>query len=281
VIAFAIALAASTAWGVSDFLAGLKSRTTSLLIVPLASQGAGLLVLLPAVAGSGAPLPGLEFVALGLVAGLANVAALAAFYRGMALGPMGIVAPITACDVILPVAFGVARGGTPSLLQGAGMTLAIGGIVLACAGGDERKTSRALRGCVGLALLAAVCFGLFTVTIDGASEGGVLWAVLISRWATVTALLAVALVHFRGLPKGSGQGLPMIFAIGLTDVLATGLFALATTHGLLSYVGVYGSLYPIVTIVLARVLLREQLDRLQATGAAGALAGAALLAAVA
>ncbi|HEY3190172.1 MAG TPA: DMT family transporter [Solirubrobacteraceae bacterium] len=280
-IALFLALSASTCWGASDFLAGLKSRTTALIVVLLTSQVAGLAALLVAVTALDEPPPAERFLLLAALAGVVNVAALGAFYRGLAVSPMGVVAPIAACDAIVPVIGGTATGDAPTALAGAGILLAIGGVVLASRGGDEDGAASASRGGIALAIVAALCFGVFVLALDAASDGGVLWAVLVSRASSVTVLIVAALIACRGAPPTRREDMRALVTIGALDVSATVLFAFAATQGLISRVGVLGSLYPIVTILLARVVLREQLDRLQTAGAAGALVGAIMLAAAA
>jgi drug/metabolite transporter (DMT)-like permease len=130
---------------------------------------------------------------------------------------------------------------------------------------------------VGLAVVAAVCFGCFVVALNGASEGGTLWAVTFSRLTSVGLLAATALALRPNLAITRRDMAPLL-AIGALDVSASALFAAATTIGLLSLVGVLGSLYPVITIILAGVVLRERLDPFQRAGALGALAGAALIA---
>jgi uncharacterized membrane protein len=305
-----LAIAASVAWGAADFLAGLKSRRLPLLAVLLASQVAGLVLLVPVVLAVGEPPPAGQFVALGALAGAFNAAALAAFYRGLALGRMGIVAAIAATDAVVPLAFGIGSGEQITSVESVGLVLALASVVVvswaAERGNSETDGSRSgAAGCVGLALIAAACFGCFVVALDASSEGSALWAVAASRTSSVV-LIALAGLAAAG-PKSTARALvtrepvevgrrvvkregPPVFrvshldlgpllVIGWLDVGASCLLAFATTVGLLSQVGMLGSLYPIVTILLARVILRERLDAMQRISTFGVLAGVAMIAA--
>jgi drug/metabolite transporter (DMT)-like permease len=176
---------------------------------------------------------------------------------------------------MLPFAVGVAQGERPALAQVVGVALAIAGVVLVS---REPSGVRLQRATVALGLLSAAGFGLYLVFMDRAAEHGVAWPVLISRGASgILAAIAAVLLHATLTPSRSL--LPAIALVGVLDVTASLLFALATSHGLLSVVSVLASLYPVVTIVLAHALLHERLAKVQRVGAASALGGAALIAA--
>ena len=130
-----------------------------------------------------------------------------------------------------------------------------------------------MRASLGLAFLAAAGFGTFFVLLDGATEdAGVPWAILLTRVGQVSLLLVAFAALRPPLPSARRDWAPLLL-VGSLDVLANGLFALATTEGLLSVVAVVGSLYPAVTVVLARVVLRERVSRLQEVGVVATLAG--------
>lgn len=283
VLALTLAFGASVAWGSADFLAGVGCRRMALPSVLLVSQVFGLWLMLPVLLAFGGPPPAPSFLLLGVLAGTFNAAALAALYRGLAVGNMGIVAPIAATDAVIPLAFGVLGGERPGGLVAAGIALALVGVVLASRPGtDESSGARGgvrpdTRG-VALALVAAVCFGGFVVTLDGASAGGILWAVAVSRMSSVV-LIGAAVLSLRPSFAISRVDTAALLAVGALDLAASALFAVATTTGLLSVVGVLVSLYPVITLVLAGVVLRERPGGLQRLGTVGALAGAALIAA--
>ena len=177
--------------------------------------------------------------------------------------------------------YGVATGDRPSTAVAVGIGLTVIGVVLAArpsSSGDGRSPQRADRVSVALALVAAVCFGGFMIALKAASEASTTWAVGFSRLTTVV-LVAVAVLATASKLAVRGRDLPALVSVGALDVGATMLFAAATTKGLLSVVGVLGSFYPLVTVVLAAVVLQERLGGRQRFGALGALAGVALIAA--
>jgi drug/metabolite transporter (DMT)-like permease len=211
-------------------------------------------------------------------AGVVGVVGLAAFYRALSVGAMGIIGPITATAAIVPVAYGLARGERPSTLQGAGVALAIVGVVAASLERVPDRRRRRFGPGVGLALAAALCFGWALVGLSRAAPGGTAWSVFTMRAAAVPLVLGVVLVSKPPL-RASSRALGLLVVVGLGDTFATLLYSIATTRGLLSVVAVLASLYPIVIVVLARVLLAERVARAQLGGVAVALAGVALISA--
>ena len=279
--AIALGFASALVWGFADFLGGLKSRQLALFTVMLVSQAAGLAPLLVAAAVRGEPPPGAEILpwcALGAVAGTVG---LASFYRGLAVGQMGVVAPISACAAAIPVAVGVIGGERPGSVQVAGIAVALVGVALASwePRGEEppAERRRASTG-AGLALVAAAGFGLFFVGLDEASDRDLLWGLVFTRSISTGALTLAALAARPQLGM-SGADARAVAAVGVLDVSANALFAAGTTLGLVSVVSVLGSLYPVTTILLARFLLGERLARVQRGGAVAALAGVALISA--
>jgi drug/metabolite transporter (DMT)-like permease len=272
VSALLLGLSASLSWGVADFFGGVASRrgrvaATVALLHTIGSLALGVVLL---VRGEGPP--PMSEMALGLVAGCGGGLGLMAFYRGLAIGAMGLVAPVSALGVIIPVGWGIARGERPGALVAVGLVLALLAAVLVSRTG-EKHSRRGL----GHAALAAVGFGFFFVFLAPAAETDALWATGAARCASVPIVIALALMMGGTLRPGGGQ-MTLIVVAGLLDVGANVLYALATQRGLTSVVAVLGSLYPVATVVLARVVLHERLSRLQAVGAAGALAGVALIA---
>ena len=268
-LAALLALASSVSWGFSDFLGGVQSRRNALAAVLVLSQAVALVLLLIAVA-AGAPTDhDTTATLLAAGCGLFGMLALAAFYHALTIGTMSIVAPISATGTAIPVLVGLLSGEEPSLLQLGGIVLAAGGVVLAAreAPSEDAERRRDSRRAVALALFAAVGFGTFFAGIDRAEET-----------ADVAVLLLVCAVLRPPLPRDRGS-LGPIAAVGVLDLLANLLFVLAAARGLLSVVGVLGSLYPVVTVILARVVLDERLSRTQAKGVLITLAGVVALAA--
>jgi drug/metabolite transporter (DMT)-like permease len=270
----ALALGASLAWGASDFLAGLKARRLALLWVLLISQATGLVLVGIAAIVSGTPLPGEHAALLAAGAGIAELIGFAALYKALAIGPMSVVAPISAMAALLPIIVGVAAGDAPNGAQAIGMLLALAGAALASFeyGGDHRRAATG----VGLAIVAAIGFGAFFVGTDLAADEGALWAVTINRATAVAVLVMVVLAVRRPSPITRDQIAPLA-AVGALDISANVMFAVALTVGMAAAVSVLGSLYPIATVVLARAILREQLSFSQRGGVVAALAGIGLV----
>jgi drug/metabolite transporter (DMT)-like permease len=191
-----------------------------------------------------------------------------------------VVAPVSSLSAAVPVIFGLATGERPSALQGAGMVVALAGVVLAAReegpeGAEEQGGKRMASG-VGLALVAAVGFGSFFVGMDKAAEADPVWPILVNRITGVALLVVLAAVMRPRLRLGRGD-FGALFAIGVLDMGANLLFALATRKGFVSLVSVLASLYPVVVIALAHLVLRERTSPLQLAGAGLALGGVAMI----
>jgi drug/metabolite transporter (DMT)-like permease len=277
VLGIALALAASVSWGISDFLGGLQSRRFSALSVLIVSQPVGAFAALTvAIPAGGALLPAREF-AIATLGGAAVLAALGAFYKAMALGSVSVVATVGALGVVVPVVAGIGAGEEPTTIQAVGSVIAVTGVLVAAREPDP-EWRQANRASVGLAALAALGFGIFFLAIDEAASEDPIWTIVAARAGGVT-VLALAALRFRpSLPRARGPVLAALLTIGLFDVLANSLYAVATTHGLLPLVAVAGSLYSAVTVVLARVFLGERLASSQRAGVVVALAGVAVIA---
>jgi drug/metabolite transporter (DMT)-like permease len=273
-LAIALALGASLSWGLGDFLGGLKSRTLHVLTVLVVSQVVGLGAALVWVVASGEGMPSWSATAWAMAAGAAGCLGIATLYRGMAIGAMGIVAPISAVAAVIPFAVGIASGERPGALQVVGILLALTGVAVASREPAARGGGRASG--IGLALLAALGFGLYFVFADRAADESVPYAVATARGFSLLLALIAALVVGASLRPGRSS-LPALAAVGLCDVGANMLFSLATTMGYLSIVAVLAALYPVVTVALAAVLLHERVAPTQRLGVAGALFGAALI----
>jgi drug/metabolite transporter (DMT)-like permease len=211
--------------------------------------------------------------------GIAGVIALAAFYRGLAIGTMSIVAPISATGAAVPVLVGLLTGDRPGAVVLAGIVLAVVGVVVASRedapeGSVEAKVARRS---VLLALVAALGFGTFFVGMDASASTDVWWALLAARTASNAVLLAAVLIFRPALPS-SPRTIGLIALVGLGDLAANATFAAATNEGLLSVVSVCASLYPVVTVLLARAFLGERVRRDQEMGILAAVAGVVLIA---
>lgn len=273
----ALALAASVSWGFSDYLGGVKSRVVPLLTLIMVSQLAGL-ALVGVLAVATHSYPDGRTAIYAVLAGSAGLIALAAFYRGMAIGRISIVAPISATGAALPIAAGLARGERPGIWALAGIALALAGVILASAENHPER-GRSLAAEVPLALGAALGFGIFFLFVAKASEHHHAIAATLMLRLTTAPLVLLALLVLRQAPRIPRGNLHWLILIGLLDSGANTLYALATDHGLLSLVSPLASLYPLTTVLLAQALLREHVARHQKYGIALALAGVALISA--
>ena len=273
-----LSLAASSCWGVADFLGGLQSRRVPVAVVLCVVQGAGLVVVLAIIAITGEPFPGARAAILSVVAGTGGIIALGCFYRALAIGTMSIVAPISATGSTLPVVVGLATGDELSTVVAIGLGVTFLGVVLASREQhDDAEQAAAGKLSVGLALVAAVGFGSYFVLSDAAADDSVLWLLVLARSIPVPALALFAWA--RRMPAPKGRTASTLVLAGTLDCSATALYAVANTKGALSIVSVVGSLYPVMTLLLARVVLGERIRRLQQVGVAAALTGVAMIAA--
>ena len=276
-LAVALSLLASACWGVADFTGGLQSRRVPVVVVLALVEGVGLLAVLAVIVATGEPLPGTRAILFAIGAGTAGAVALGCFYRALAIGTMSIVAPISSTGVALPVIVGVATGDRPSLVVSLGLAIAVVGVLLASREQhDDAAAAAAGRTAVWLALVAALGFGSYFVFSDVAADSSVPWLLVFSRVLIVPVLIVVALV--RRAPAPARSSLLVLALAGLLDVSATGLYGLANTKGALSVVSVVGALYPVATVLLARVLLGERIRRIQQVGVVAAMVGVALIA---
>ncbi|MFF3414509.1 EamA family transporter [Streptomyces sp. NPDC002698] len=278
------ALATSLLWGLADFGGGLLTRRAPALTVVVVSQSIAAVVLgaiVLATGGWSAAGPQLWFA---VAAGLVGPVALLSFYKALALGPMGVVSPLGSLAVAVPIGVGLFLGERPGLTQVAGIAVAVAGIVLA--GGPQLRGAPVQRQAILLTLIAAAGFGTVFALIAEASSSvtGLFLALFVQRLTNVvTGGVALAFSVRRGaaaLPEGGfpWASLPALAFVGLADVAANGTYSVAAQHGPVTVAAVLASLYPVVTALAARGVLRERLRGVQATGAALALVGTVLLA---
>jgi drug/metabolite transporter (DMT)-like permease len=275
----ALGFGAAICWGFADFLGGLRTRRLTLALVLVVSQLCGLAAIVAVVVAADLEIATGSDVAPALIAGLCQLAGIAALYRALAIGTMSVISPVSASGAaILPVVVGVAAGERPGALQVTGMAVAFAGVALATRTEGGAAGAGSSREALALSAVAALGFGGFFVGMDAAADStDPLGALMIARGAAVAALLG-ALVLARPRLGGTAADVPALALIGLLDVGANACFALGTETGLLSIVAVLASLYPVATVVLARAVLGERLVTVQAVGVTLALAGVALIA---
>ena len=275
-LALAISLASAASWGVSDFLGGLQSRRLSVLAVLAVSQPAGLLLIGVLILLFGADPVSADKLAIAFLAGAAALGGLGAFYAAMVMGTVSVVAPIASLGVVVPVVFDVAQGEDPGAIQLAGLIVAIAGVVI-LSYEEHPEHGGVARRSIGLAILAGLGFGVFFTGIDVASPDRPGWAILAVRVGGVSAV-AVAILISRPPMDGVPRAIPVLVAIGMFDIIANALFAVASTKGILPVVAVGGSMYPAFTIALAHLVLGERLATIQWGGVVLALVGVGLIA---
>jgi drug/metabolite transporter (DMT)-like permease len=270
----ALALAAAVSWGVGDFFGGLKSRSLNPVAVLIVAQPIGLTLLgiWVAVRDQGPPGSAVLWACLAAVLGTTG---LIAFYLGMAAGALSIVAPIAGAGAAIPVIWGLAGGDHPSGYQELGFAAALVGVVLASF--ERRPEAARLAAGVGWAAIAMLAFGAYYIPMHAASHGDFLWAAFVFR-LTSTTLIAAAWLVLRP-PRARRADLTVLASIGILDTGGNVFFAAASARGLVSVVSILASLYPVVTVLLARVVLNERVHRSQELGIALALAGIVLISA--
>ncbi|HLN65886.1 MAG TPA: DMT family transporter [Streptosporangiaceae bacterium] len=285
-----LGLAAAVLYGSGDFLGGMATRRAHVLTVLALVETAGVIVALAAAAmwPGQASLAGLAW---GTSAGMIGGLGLIVFYTGLAAGPMSVVAPVSGLvSTVLPVAVALAEGERPGPAVYAGALLCLVAIVLASSaghsGGDAgggtgtaRRPDRLGRA-IAYGTASGVSFGLFFLLIRNAGQSGPVWPVAAGRIGELAAVLAAAAVLRPGLLRGVGGGVPLAaVAAGAIDVVANICYVAATRTGAFGLAVVLASLYPGVTVLLARVVLGERLRWVQRAGLGLAAIGILLVAA--
>jgi drug/metabolite transporter (DMT)-like permease len=277
-LGIALALGAAIGWGTADFLGGFSTKTLSIVVVSVVSQLAGLAFMLLILIAIGEPPAGAGAIWFGMAAGVCGVIGLSALYTALAIGPMGVVAPISALSVVVSVSAGLFRGDRPSSVQIVGMVVAICGVLLASRSPDGHGIPVTARA-VGLSVVAAIAFGVLVIFLDRGARIDAAWTTGSVRVGALAVLAIVAAIVRPSFALHRSQ-FGTLAAVGLLDNGANLMFAVAAATGqLLSVIGVMAALYPVATVLLARAVLHERLARSQVVGVLGAFAGIALIAA--
>jgi drug/metabolite transporter (DMT)-like permease len=277
-----LGLAAAVLYGSGDFLGGMATRRAHVLTVLTLVETAGVIVALAVAVASPGP-ASLAGLAWGASAGLVGGLGLIVFYVGLAAGPMSVVAPVSGLvSTVLPVAVALAEGERPGAGVYAGALLCLVAIVLASSAGGtgEAGPSGRLGRAIAYGTASGVSFGLFFLLIRNAGQSGAVWPVAAGRIGELAAVLAAAAVLRPGLLRGVGGGVPLAaVAAGAIDVVANICYVAATRTGAFGLAVVLASLYPGITVLLARVVLGERLRWVQRLGLALAALGILLVAA--
>jgi drug/metabolite transporter (DMT)-like permease len=277
-----LGLAAAVLYGGGDFLGGLATRRAHVLTVLMLVETAGVIVALAAavIAGGPASLPGLTW---GFSAGVIGGLGLIVFYAGLAAGPMSVVAPVSGLvSTVLPVAVAIGEGERPGPAVYAGALLCLVAIVLASAAAapaasDTKSRPRRLARALAYGTASGVAFGLFFLLIRNAGQSGEVWPVAAGRIGELAIVLAAAAVLRPGLRAAGTRIAPIAASAGVIDVVANLCYVAATRAGAFGLAVVLASLYPGVTVLLARVVLGERLRWIQRAGLGLAAVGILLV----
>lgn len=275
ILATGCGLASAAAFGAADFAGGMAAKRANALGTVVFAHGLGLVLMLVTAQAAGEALPAPRSLAWGAAAGGIGGLGLAALYRALAIGKMGIAAPLTAIlSAALPVLAGALTEGLPRTVQIAGFALALLAVWLISLPEGELGRPRG----VGLALLAGLGFGGFLVLIRHAGQETVFWPLAAARVASLAVMFSIILAsRARWVPPRAAM--PAVLVAGALDVFGNVLFMWAAQRGRLDVAAVLSSLYPAATVVLARLLLKERIGRVQAVGMMLALAAVPMIAA--
>jgi drug/metabolite transporter (DMT)-like permease len=273
--AVAFGLFASLSWGVSDFSGGMATKRISVIGVVAVSNAIGLLLLIGLAFAAREMVPPVEDFVWGAFAGLAGLVGIASLYQALAVGQMGVAAPLSAVlSAVLSVGFGILIEGLPAPSRLVGFGLGVASIWFVS---YSRGAARETKG-LGFAALAGVGFAAFLVFVDRVSEGAVFWPLVAARATSSAVMLSAAFFsRRRWTPQGRVEWTTVLLA-GLLDVAGNIFFVMSTQVGRLDVAAVVSSLYPAITVLLARFILKERITRLQALGLGAALAAISLIA---
>jgi drug/metabolite transporter (DMT)-like permease len=292
-----LALLAAVTYGAADFLGGITTRRATMVGAVLVTQGAGLVLLLlatPLLPDAAVTRSDLGF---GAVAGVTGSVGVALLYLALAIGPMSVVAPVTAvCAAVVPLGIGLVLGERPHPWAALGVLLALIAVALLSqseappraaepvGGGSASLEQRLLarppagrpgRG-VRVAVASGVGVGLFFAALAQTTAGAVLWPLAISRAVSIALFLSLALATGRPAGVPHAALLPAL-GCGALDMVANAFYLAAVRQGQLGLVATLASLYPASTVVLARIVLGERLGMWQQVGVGGAVAAIVLI----
>jgi drug/metabolite transporter (DMT)-like permease len=272
--AVVLGLTSAASWGAGDFTGGLASKRSPLLGVLVVGQGTGVALVVLAALALREPAPAPAALAWAAAAGAAGAVGLAALYRGLAVGRMAVVAPVSAVlSAAIPVAWSALAEGLPQPSKLAGFALALAGIWLVARAGPSGEGRAGL----GLALVAGCGFGGFLVLMHQGAEGGTFWPLAAARGTSLALALAAALGRGRAWAP-MRRAVPLVMLSGALDAGGNAFFVLAMQAGRLDVAAVLSSMYPASTVLLAAAVLRERVTRPQGAGIAAVLGAIALIA---
>jgi drug/metabolite transporter (DMT)-like permease len=270
-----LSLSAAVSWGAADFCGGIAAKSANAFAVVVVAHGTGLIFMLALAVAFGEPVAGWRAVLWGAAAGLVGGIGLAAFYHSLAVGTMGINAPLSAViTATLPLIFSFLIEGYPGFIRIVGFVLALISIwvIAARPGGAPGQRQKG----VGLAIVAGIGFGGFLLLMKVAGSAGVFWPLASARAASLLLMITILLLSAGQWNLGRGA-LPYMVVAGILDSGANALYVAAAQHGRLDSAAVLSSLYPVSTVVLARLVLKERLSPMQSLGMAVALVAVVLI----
>lgn len=276
-IVVALGLGSALAWGAADFGGGLTSRRAALFGVVLVSQLVGMAIALALAVVRGEPVPGVADVGWSAASGILGAIGILSLYGGLAAGRMGVVAPVTGVlAATVPVVVGIALEGVPGVVVVLGIVLAIAAVLLvslAADGGQEGRPSG-----LPYALAAGLGLGFLAVTLSRVSDGLVFGPLAILR-AVQVVVVASAIAATGRRWRLERRILPAVALVGLLDMAGNGFFLVAAQTGPLAIAAIVSSLYPVTTVVLATLVLRERLGVGHGIGIVCAIVAIVLIAA--
>jgi drug/metabolite transporter (DMT)-like permease len=260
-------------WGTSDFLGGYAARRANAFLLTTVAHASGLFLMIALALANHSACPARGGVAWAVAAGMSGGGALAIFYRALAAGKMGLTAPVAAVlGAAIPTAFSMITQGPPGIVPLVGFVLAGIGILLISRTEDNTRADG-----IGLAVLAGIGFAGFFLCMKQAGNGSALWLAASSRLGSLVVTAGIVLLRrrFREISR-PGVGLGVL--AGFLDTAGTALFVRASQTGRLDTTVVLTSLYPAVTVLLARLFLKEHFTRWKALGMVAALLAVPLIA---
>jgi drug/metabolite transporter (DMT)-like permease len=266
-------LTAAACWGAADFCGGVATKVTQVYRVIISSQLVSLLLLLVSALVLQESLPSIDQLLLAGAAGVVGAIGMLALYRALAMGQMGVAAPVSAVVAAgVPVIAGSLIEGPPSTAQLIGFGLALVAVWFISRTGNSAIQWRDL----GMPVIAGLGFGTFYVMIGSAGQNAVWWPLVAARIGSLSALFIVTLIK-RQPRLVEKQALGLVVLIGVLEVGGNACYILARQAGRLDVAAVLASLYPAVTVWLAWFFLRERMYRLQSIGVLAALAAIVLI----
>jgi uncharacterized membrane protein len=275
VFAIIFGVLSAIGWGAADFAGGLASRENNPYRITLLLELAGLIPLVVIALFFPQPVPPLRIWLLSASGSLISVAALIVLYRALASGQMSLAAPVSGLlTVTIPVVVSAFTEGLPGILTYAGLGLALLAIWLISK--EEGSQPGRLNDLI-LPLISGVGFGLYFVLMHDASQDYTFWPPIIARMASITVLVTYALATRQPILPKRTLWLLVCFG-GVMDAAANLFFIFGGQLGRLDIAAVLGSLYPAITVILAAIILRERLSRMQTVGILSAFLAIVLLA---